>query len=71
MVSTLQSRISSLVAEREELNERWDAQNSLLVDGHERYLGELTDVFEGQVGQAPPKHLTPALPCLPHLTTSC
>ena len=32
--------------EKELLNERWDEQNSLLVESHERLVQELTDEYE-------------------------
>jgi hypothetical protein len=37
-------RYHQLQQEKEMLNERWDEQNSLLVESHERVIQELTEV---------------------------
>lgn len=42
-------RYQQLVHEKELLNERWDEQNSLLVESHERVIAELTDDYENKL----------------------
>ena len=39
-------RYQELAREKELLTERWDQQNSLLVESHERVVQELTQEFE-------------------------
>ena len=39
-------RYQELAREKELLTERWDQQNSLLVESHERVIQELTQEFE-------------------------
>ena len=39
-------RYHQLQAEKEMLNDRWDEQNSLLVESHERVIQELTEEYE-------------------------
>ncbi len=38
-------RYQLLQEEKELINERWDEQNSLLVENHERLVQELTDEY--------------------------
>lgn len=42
-------RYTQLNSEKELLNERWDEQNSLLVESHERVIAELTDDYEAKL----------------------
>lgn len=39
-------RYQELTREKELLNEKWDEQNSLLVEQHERVIAEVTDEYE-------------------------
>jgi hypothetical protein len=41
----------ALAAEKEALAERWDEQNSLLVESHERVIGELTEDYEAKLAE--------------------
>ena len=42
-------RFQALSQEKELLNERWDEQNSLLVESHERVIAELTEDYESKL----------------------
>jgi hypothetical protein len=42
-------RFQQLAQEKEALNERWDEQNSLLVESHERVIAELTEDYEAKL----------------------
>ena len=44
-------RYQALVQEKELLNERWDEQNGLLVDSHERVIAELTEDYEAKLAE--------------------
>ncbi|KIY91646.1 WD repeat-containing protein 65 [Monoraphidium neglectum] len=44
-------RYSSLLQEKEALNERWDEQNALLVESHERVIAELTEEYEAKLAE--------------------
>ena len=44
-------RYQQLLREKEVLNERWDEQNSLLVESHERVVEELTGEFSDKLQQ--------------------
>ena len=44
-------RYQALVPEKELLNERWDEQNGLLVDSHERVIAELTEDYEAKLAE--------------------
>jgi len=44
-------RFQQLAQEKEALNERWDEQNSLLVESHERVIAELTEDYEGKLAE--------------------
>ena len=39
-------RYQGLVKERDQLNARWDEQNSLLVQSHERVIQDLTEEYD-------------------------
>lgn len=44
-------RYQQLAQEKEALNERWDEQNSLLVESHERVIAELTEDYEAKLAE--------------------
>lgn len=44
-------RFQQLTQEKELLNERWDEQNSLLVESHERVIAELTEDYESKLAE--------------------
>ena len=44
-------RYQALVQEKELLNERWDEQNGLLLDSHERVIAELTEDYEAKLAE--------------------
>eukprot|EP00967_Tisochrysis_lutea_P113131 scaffold179357_cov19-Tisochrysis_lutea.AAC.5 len=44
-------RFQQLAQEKEALNERWDEQNSLLVESHERVIAELTEDYEAKLAE--------------------
>ena len=52
-------RYHQLQQEKEMLNERWDEQNSLLVESHERVIQELTEVRTNDQNE---KHTPSSLP---------
>jgi hypothetical protein len=44
-------RFQTLLQKKEMLNERWDEQNSLLVESHERVIAELTEDYEAKLAE--------------------
>ena len=42
-------RYQQLVAEKEAMAERWDEQNAVLVESHERVLAEVTEEYEAKL----------------------
>ena len=57
----LDGRYQALTRERDLLNSRWDEQNALLVQSHERVIQDLTEEYEQklqeeQVPPLPPPH---------------
>lgn len=43
--------MQALAAEKEALAERWDEQNALLVESHERVIAELTEDYEAKLAE--------------------
>jgi hypothetical protein len=42
-------RYQALLQEKELLNQKWDEQNALLVESHERVIQELTEEYEAKL----------------------
>ena len=42
-------RYQELMQEKELLNQKWDEQNALLVESHERVIQELTEEYEAKL----------------------
>lgn len=51
-------RYQGLVKERDQLNTRWDEQNNLLVQSHERVIQDLTEEYDQKLQE---EQVSPAL----------
>ena len=60
---TDQCRYQALTRERDLLNSKWDEQNSLLVQSHERVIQDLTEEYEQKLQEE--QVITLLLPCVP------